>query len=431
MRVGQLNCWMASAELLSNFLFGNCLVDFNSSASFSFSFAFLIFLFPSLLCFLFPLSFLFLLSLFSPFFLFFSFPSSFPFSHPLSLFGACLGVWPSGRGSAVWSFSLASGVGVQSLFLLRFLLLFFLGSCGGVRSGSSEPFPSFSSFLSFFPPLFFPFASPFFLLFFFPFSFLLLLLSFSFTSPFPCPLSFLSFRLFPSLFPCFLPFFPLVWSLESGVWSLESGVWSLESGVWSLESGVSGVWGLWGLASGVSGVWGLGFLEFWGFGVLEFWSSEVLGFWGSGVLGLWGSGVWGLGSGVWGLGSGVWGLGSGVWGLGSGVWGLGSGVDKDPEGWKVAFRDEMDSFSFDRSDVMDSVPLNTLDTSTLDILPCKVMVKKPQGDGTHPKKGRVVEFRTGTAWRRNLHTYPILSHASYPDFLVGWFVEMGRGRTSY
>ena len=64
-------------------------------------------------------------------------------------------------------------------------------------------------------------------------------------------------------------------------------------------------------------------------------------------------------------------------------------IDKDPEGWKVAFRDELDSF--DRLDVMDSVPLNTLDTSTLDILPCKVvMVKKPQGDGTHRKKGRVV-----------------------------------------
>ena len=64
-------------------------------------------------------------------------------------------------------------------------------------------------------------------------------------------------------------------------------------------------------------------------------------------------------------------------------------IDKDPKGWKVAFRDELDSF--DRLDVMDSVPLNTLDTTTLDILPCKVvMVKKPQGDGTHRKKGRVV-----------------------------------------
>ena len=64
-------------------------------------------------------------------------------------------------------------------------------------------------------------------------------------------------------------------------------------------------------------------------------------------------------------------------------------IDKDPKGWKVAFQDELDSF--ERLDVMDPVPLNTLDTSTLDILPCKVvMVKKPQGDGTHRKKGRVV-----------------------------------------
>ena len=75
------------------------------------------------------------------------------------------------------------------------------------------------------------------------------------------------------------------------------------------------------------------------------------------------------------------------------------GIDKDPEGWKVAFRDELDSF--DRLDVMDSVPLNTLDTSTLDILPCKVvMVKKTPGDGNHRKrKGCCMwEFSTGTTW---------------------------------
>ena len=64
-------------------------------------------------------------------------------------------------------------------------------------------------------------------------------------------------------------------------------------------------------------------------------------------------------------------------------------IDKDPEGWKVAFRAELDSF--DRLDVMDPVSLNTLDTASIDILPCKVvMVKKPLGDGTHKKKGRVV-----------------------------------------
>ena len=64
-------------------------------------------------------------------------------------------------------------------------------------------------------------------------------------------------------------------------------------------------------------------------------------------------------------------------------------IDKDPEGWKVPFQAELDSF--DRLEVTDSVPLNTLNTASLDILPCKVvMVKKPQGDGTHKKKGRVV-----------------------------------------
>ena len=86
-------------------------------------------------------------------------------------------------------------------------------------------------------------------------------------------------------------------------------------------------------------------------------------------------------------------------------------IDKDPQGWKVAFQDELDSF--DRLDVMDSVPLNTLDTSTLDILPCKVvMVKKPHGDGTHRKKGRVVVC--GTTWRRNLRKYSHLFPCSVP-----------------
>ena len=40
-------------------------------------------------------------------------------------------------------------------------------------------------------------------------------------------------------------------------------------------------------------------------------------------------------------------------------------IDKDPEGWKVAFKAELDSF--DRLGVMDSVPLNTLNTTSLDI----------------------------------------------------------------
>ena len=91
-------------------------------------------------------------------------------------------------------------------------------------------------------------------------------------------------------------------------------------------------------------------------------------------------------------------------------------IDKDPKGWKVAFRDELDSF--DRLDVMDSVPLNTLDTSTLDILPCKVvMVKKPQGDGTHRKKGRVGVWKFPTGTTLKCGKYSIFPHASYLDLL--------------
>ena len=75
-------------------------------------------------------------------------------------------------------------------------------------------------------------------------------------------------------------------------------------------------------------------------------------------------------------------------------------IDKGPKGWKVAFQDELDSF--ERLDVMDPVPLNTLDTSTLDILPCKVvMVKKPPGRWNPPKERKgccVWKFPTGTTW---------------------------------
>ena len=103
-------------------------------------------------------------------------------------------------------------------------------------------------------------------------------------------------------------------------------------------------------------------------------------------------------------------------------------IDKDPEGWKVAFRDELDSF--DRLDVMDSVPLNTLDTSTLDILPCKVvMVKKPQGDGTHRKKGRVVvcgnfqQVQPGEETCANTPSFPMLRTLISLAALYKWAVE--------
>ena len=103
-------------------------------------------------------------------------------------------------------------------------------------------------------------------------------------------------------------------------------------------------------------------------------------------------------------------------------------IDKDPEGWKVAFRDELDSFN--RLDVMDSVPLNTLDTSTLDILPCKVvMVKKPQGDGTHRKKGRVVvcgnfqQVQPGEETCANTPSFPMLRTLISLAALYKWAVE--------
>ena len=88
-------------------------------------------------------------------------------------------------------------------------------------------------------------------------------------------------------------------------------------------------------------------------------------------------------------------------------------IDKDPEGWKLAFKAELDSF--DRLDVMDSVPLNSLDTTSVEILPCKVvMVKKPLGDGTHKKKGRVVvcgnfqQVQPGEETCANTPSFPML-----------------------
>ena len=111
-------------------------------------------------------------------------------------------------------------------------------------------------------------------------------------------------------------------------------------------------------------------------------------------------------------------------------------IDKDPEGWKVAFREELNSF--DRLDVMDSVPLNTLDTSTLDILPCKVvMVKKPQGDGTHRKKGRVVvcgnfqQVQPGEETCANTPSFPMLRTLISLAALYKWAVESWNVSTAF
>ena len=103
-------------------------------------------------------------------------------------------------------------------------------------------------------------------------------------------------------------------------------------------------------------------------------------------------------------------------------------IDKDPEGWKLAFKAELDSF--DRLDIMDSVPLNSLDTTSVEILPCKVvMVKKPPGDGTHKKKGRVVvcenfqQVQPGEETCANTPSLPMLRTLISMAALYGWAVE--------
>ena len=85
---------------------------------------------------------------------------------------------------------------------------------------------------------------------------------------------------------------------------------------------------------------------------------------------------------------------------------------------------------FDRLVVMDAVPLNTLDTSTMDILPCKVvMVKKPKGDGTHRKKGRVVvcgnfqQVQPGEETCANTPSFPMLRTLISLAALYRWAVE--------
>ena len=103
-------------------------------------------------------------------------------------------------------------------------------------------------------------------------------------------------------------------------------------------------------------------------------------------------------------------------------------IDKDPEGWKVAFQDELNSF--DRLDVMDPVPLSTVDTTSVDILPCKVaMVKKPLGDGTNRKKGRVVvcgnfqQVQPGEETCANTPSFPMLRTLISLASLYRWAVE--------
>ena len=88
-------------------------------------------------------------------------------------------------------------------------------------------------------------------------------------------------------------------------------------------------------------------------------------------------------------------------------------LQEDMEGWKKAFTKELDSF--DRLSVKTDVWENTLDLRKVEILPGKVvMVKKPIGDGTHLKKGRVVvcgnfqQVQPGEETCANTPSFPML-----------------------
>ena len=88
-------------------------------------------------------------------------------------------------------------------------------------------------------------------------------------------------------------------------------------------------------------------------------------------------------------------------------------LQEDMEGWKQAFTNELNSF--DRLNVKTDVWENTLDLRKVEILPGKVvMVKKPIGDGTHLKKGRVVvcgnfqQVQPGEETCANTPSFPML-----------------------
>ena len=104
------------------------------------------------------------------------------------------------------------------------------------------------------------------------------------------------------------------------------------------------------------------------------------------------------------------------------------GIDKDPKGWCTAFDVELDSFR--RLDVMAPIEQRPLDLSKIEILPCKViMVKKPNGDSTHKKKGRVVvcaNFQVvlpGEETYANTPSFPMLRTLISLASLYGWAVE--------
>ena len=103
-------------------------------------------------------------------------------------------------------------------------------------------------------------------------------------------------------------------------------------------------------------------------------------------------------------------------------------IDKDPKGWYTAFDIELESFR--HLDVMVPTQQRLLDLANIEILPCKVvMVNKPNGDGTHKKKGRVVVcgnfqlVQLGEEICANTPSFPMLRTLISLASLCGWAVE--------
>ena len=99
----------------------------------------------------------------------------------------------------------------------------------------------------------------------------------------------------------------------------------------------------------------------------------------------------------------------------------------DIQGWTTAF--EVELVSFLTLDVKIDVHENTLDLRRVTILPGKaVMVKKPNGDGTHKKKARVVvcgnfqQVQPGEETCANTPSFPMLRVLVSLASLHGWSV---------
>ena len=102
-------------------------------------------------------------------------------------------------------------------------------------------------------------------------------------------------------------------------------------------------------------------------------------------------------------------------------------IHTDIKGWTTAF--EVELFSFQTLDVKVDVREHTLDLRRVTILPGKaVMVKKPNGDGTHKKKARVVvcgnfqQVQPGEETCANTPSFPMLRVLVSLASLHGWSV---------